>query len=87
VDCDFIDAMKGATRQLFPLAQNAMRGAYERPSLPVRTVRDLVRLAKEKPGQITFGSSGVASSSHLSGELFKMLAGVDMVHVPYKGST
>jgi tripartite-type tricarboxylate transporter receptor subunit TctC len=55
-------------------------------SLPVRTVRDLVLLAKEKPGQITFGSSGVASSSHLSGELFKMLAGVDMVHVPYKGS-
>jgi tripartite-type tricarboxylate transporter receptor subunit TctC len=55
-------------------------------SLPVRTVRDLIRLAKEKPGQITFGSAGVASSSHLSGELFKMLAGVDIVHVPYKGS-
>ncbi len=55
-------------------------------SLPVRTVRDLVRLAKAKPGQITFGSAGVASNSHLSGELFKVLAGVDLVHVPYKGS-
>ena len=55
-------------------------------SLPVRTVRDLVRLAKSKPGQITFGSAGVASNSHLSGELFKVLAGVDIIHVPYKGS-
>ncbi len=55
-------------------------------SLPVRSVRDLVRLAKSNPGQITFGSAGVASNSHLSGELFKVLAGVDMVHVPYKGS-
>jgi tripartite-type tricarboxylate transporter receptor subunit TctC len=55
-------------------------------SLPVRTVRDLVRLAKSKPGQITFGSAGIASNSHLSGELFKVLAGVDIIHVPYKGS-
>ncbi|MGZ9014544.1 MAG: Bug family tripartite tricarboxylate transporter substrate binding protein [Burkholderiales bacterium] len=55
-------------------------------SLPVTTVRDLVRLAKAKPGEITFGSAGVASNSHLSGELFKVLAGVDLVHVPYKGS-
>jgi len=49
-------------------------------------VRELVRLAKSKPGQITYGSSGVAGNSHLSGELFKVLAGVDIVHVPYKGS-
>ena len=55
-------------------------------SLPVRNVRELVRLAKSKPGQITYGSAGVASNSHLSGELFKVLAGIDMVHVPYKGS-
>ena len=55
-------------------------------SLPVRSVKDLVQLAKSKPGQLTFGSAGVASNSHLSGELFKVLAGVDMVHVPYKGS-
>lgn len=55
-------------------------------SLPVNNVRDLVKLAKAKPGQITFGSAGIASNSHLSGELFKVLAGVDMIHVPYKGS-
>jgi tripartite-type tricarboxylate transporter receptor subunit TctC len=55
-------------------------------SLPVRNVRELVALAKSKPGELTFGSAGVASNSHLSGELFKVLAGVDMVHVPYKGS-
>jgi len=55
-------------------------------SMPVRSVREIVRLAKSKPGQITYASSGVASNSHLSGELFKVLAGVDIVHVPYKGS-
>lgn len=55
-------------------------------SMPVASVRDLVRLAKAKPGQITFGTSGVAANAHLSGELFKVLAGVDIVHVPYKGS-
>jgi tripartite-type tricarboxylate transporter receptor subunit TctC len=55
-------------------------------SLPVSSVRDLVRLAKSKPGAIIFASAGVASNSHLSGELFKVLAGVDIVHVPYKGS-
>jgi tripartite-type tricarboxylate transporter receptor subunit TctC len=56
------------------------------PSLPVRNVKELVQMAKNKPGQITYGSSGVAGNSHLSGELFKVLAGVDIVHVPYKGS-
>jgi tripartite-type tricarboxylate transporter receptor subunit TctC len=56
------------------------------PSLPVNTVADLIKLAKEKPGQINFASSGSGTSIHLSGELFKTMAGVDMVHVPYKGS-
>lgn len=55
------------------------------PSLPVRTVKDLVALAKAKPGQIAFSSSGRFSIPHLSGELFKLTAGVDMLHVPYKG--
>ena len=55
-------------------------------SLPVNNVRDLVRLARSRPGEITFGSAGIASNSNLSGELFKVLAGVDMIHVPYKGS-
>jgi len=56
------------------------------PSLPVYTVADLIKLAREKPGQINFASSGSGTSIHLSGELFKAMAGVDMTHVPYKGS-
>ena len=56
------------------------------PSLPVYKVRDLVTLAKAKPGQIAFGSGGLGTGSHLGGELFNMLAGVKLLHVPYKGS-
>jgi tripartite-type tricarboxylate transporter receptor subunit TctC len=55
-------------------------------SLPVRNVKELVALARSRPGQITFGSAGIASNSHLSGELFKVLTGTDIIHVPYKGS-
>ena len=55
-------------------------------SLPVKNVKELIAFARSRPGQLTFGSAGVASNSHLSGELFKVLTGVDMVHVPYKGS-
>src|SRR5258706_12367007 len=57
------------------------------PDVPVRTVPELVRLAKSKPGALTFASSGAGSSTHLSGELFKALAGVDILHVPYRGSS
>src|SRR6202165_3005746 len=56
------------------------------PPLPVNSVADLIKLAKDKPGQINFASSGSGTSIHLSGELFKTMAGVDMTHVPYKGS-
>ena len=56
-------------------------------SLPVNSARQLIALAKANPGQITFGSAGVASGSHLSGELFKLTAGVNLLHVPYKGSS
>jgi tripartite-type tricarboxylate transporter receptor subunit TctC len=55
------------------------------PSLGVKSVRDLVALAKQKPGQITFGSAGVGSSTHFAGEQLKLAAGVNVVHVPYKG--
>ena len=57
------------------------------PSLPVKSVAELITLAKSKPGALTYGSAGNGSSSHLSGALFEALAGVDMVHVPYKGSS
>ena len=55
------------------------------PSVPVKSVQDLVALAKSKPGALTFGSSGAGAASHLAGELFKSMAGVNVVHVPYKG--
>ncbi|HVF63096.1 MAG TPA: tripartite tricarboxylate transporter substrate binding protein [Casimicrobiaceae bacterium] len=55
------------------------------PSVPATTLQQLIQLAKAKPGQLTFASSGNGSTEHLAGELFKKLAGVDMLHVPYKG--
>ena len=55
------------------------------PSLPVHSVKALVALARARPGQITYASSGTGTSTHLSGELFKSLARIDIVHVPYKG--
>jgi tripartite-type tricarboxylate transporter receptor subunit TctC len=55
-------------------------------SLPVKSVRDVIALARSRPGEVTFGSAGMGSGSHLGGELFKLLAHVNMVHVPYKGS-
>jgi tripartite-type tricarboxylate transporter receptor subunit TctC len=56
------------------------------PSIGVKSVKELIDFAKAKPDQLTFGSSGVATGTHLSGELFKVMAGVTMVHVPYGGS-
>ena len=56
------------------------------PSLPVKSVRDLLALARLRPGELSFGSGGSGSSAHLSGELFRMLAKVRMVHIPFKGA-
>jgi tripartite-type tricarboxylate transporter receptor subunit TctC len=56
------------------------------PSLGVKSVKELIELAKAKPDQLSFGSSGTATGTHLSGELFKVMTGVKMVHVPYPGS-
>ncbi|MDZ7866809.1 tripartite tricarboxylate transporter substrate binding protein [Acidovorax sp.] len=56
------------------------------PAQPYKSVKELIAYAKANPGKLNFGSSGNGSSIHLSGELFKSLAKVDMVHVPYKGS-
>ena len=56
------------------------------PSLPVQTVPELIAYAKANPGKITLASFGTGTTSHLVGEWFKMMAGVDMVHVPYRGS-
>jgi tripartite-type tricarboxylate transporter receptor subunit TctC len=55
------------------------------PSLPVKTVKQFVALGKARPGQLKFGSSSIGNTDHLAGELFKSMAGIDMVHIPYKG--
>ena len=55
------------------------------PSLPVRSIGDLAKLAKARPGQLTFGAGGTGTPPHMAGELFKQMAGVDMLYVPYKG--
>jgi tripartite-type tricarboxylate transporter receptor subunit TctC len=56
------------------------------PSLPVQSVKDLIKLAKEKPGQLSFGSGGPGAPHHLYGELLKSMTGIQMTHVPYKGT-
>jgi tripartite-type tricarboxylate transporter receptor subunit TctC len=57
------------------------------PSIPVRNLRELIGLAKARPGQLNFASSGIGSSNHMAGELFKLMANINIVHVPYKGNT
>ncbi|HEY4254299.1 MAG TPA: tripartite tricarboxylate transporter substrate binding protein [Roseomonas sp.] len=56
------------------------------PSLPARSLRELIALARSKPGELTFGSAGNGSSTHLAGELFLLKTGIRMTHVPYRGS-
>jgi tripartite-type tricarboxylate transporter receptor subunit TctC len=56
------------------------------PSVPAKTIAELIAYAKANPGRINFGSPGVGSTGHLAGELFKAMAGVDLVHVPYRGA-
>ena len=56
------------------------------PAVPAKTVQELIALARQTPGQLTFASAGNGSSQHLSGEMFKVMTGIDMLHVPYKGA-
>jgi tripartite-type tricarboxylate transporter receptor subunit TctC len=56
------------------------------PALPINSVADLIKYAKENPGKLSFGSGGVGASHHLYGEMFKSLTGVQMTHVPYRGT-
>jgi len=76
------------TRDLVPVALVALvpNVMVVNPSVPAHTVKEFISYAKANPGKINFASSGSGTSIHMSGELFKMLTGVDMVHVPYKGS-
>lgn len=61
-------------------------GLFVNPALGVSTVKELVALAKKQPGKLTFSSAGIGSPAHFGGELFKVLAEIDMTHVPYKGA-
>jgi|SRR5262245_16994989 len=74
-------------RDFIPVSQIALAPivVVAAPSLGAKSIRDLIALAKQKPGQITFGSAGVGSSTHFAGEQLKLAAGVNVVHVPYKG--
>ena len=56
------------------------------PSMPIRSVRELISLAKSSPGQLNYASTGSGSSNHMSMELFKIMTGTDILHIPYKGS-
>jgi tripartite-type tricarboxylate transporter receptor subunit TctC len=67
------------------VAINAL-GLVVHPALPVRTLRELVDHAKANPGQLSYGSTGVGSITHLGAELFKSLTGTDIVHIPYRGA-
>jgi tripartite-type tricarboxylate transporter receptor subunit TctC len=55
------------------------------PSLPVRSLAEFIKLAKSRPGEVRFGSSGTGSSSHLASEVLRMMGGINIVHIPYKG--
>jgi tripartite-type tricarboxylate transporter receptor subunit TctC len=56
------------------------------PSIPARNVKELIAIAKAKPGALSYASSGIGSTQHLAGEMFKLITGIDIVHIPYKGS-
>jgi tripartite-type tricarboxylate transporter receptor subunit TctC len=68
---------------IFARLQN---GLFLHPSVPAANVGELVALAKKQPGKLTFSSAGIASPAHFAGELFKVIAGIDLVHIPYKGA-
>jgi tripartite-type tricarboxylate transporter receptor subunit TctC len=74
-------------RDFQPVTQVVMQSnvLVTTPSLPAASVKELVALAKARPGQLNYGSGGNATSNHLAGELFRILAGIDVVHVPYRG--
>jgi len=76
------------TRDLAPVVHtvNLTNALVLNPAVPASTLQELIALAKRKPGSLTFGSAGIGQSNHLSGEMLRTSAGIDIVHVPYKGS-
>ena len=78
IDRDFVPIARGTATTYVVMVH---------PSVPVRSVKDLIALARSRPGKMSYASEGVAASAHISGELFKSMAKLDMLHVPYKGGT
>jgi tripartite-type tricarboxylate transporter receptor subunit TctC len=78
-----------AVRDFVPITQTASNtfGLIINPSLPARTVKELVALGRARPGELNYGSSGIANQTHLAGELFAIATGIKMSHVPYKGQS
>ncbi len=76
------------TKQIAPVAGSAYGPSVMvvHPSLPVTTVAEFIAYAKANPGKINMGSAGIGTTSHMAGELFKAMAGVDLMHVPYRGA-
>ena len=79
------DAIKDFVPIIFVAATPYVLNVH--PSLPVKTLKEFIAFARAKPGQINYASAGNGSTHHFCGELLKSLAGIDLVHVPYKGST
>ena len=79
------DAVKDFAPIIFVVATPYVLSVH--PSLPAKSVKELIALAKARPGQINYASAGNGSTHHLSGELLKTMAGIDIVHIPYKGTT
>jgi tripartite-type tricarboxylate transporter receptor subunit TctC len=77
-----------AARDLTPVIQmvSSPNVLVVHPSLPVKNVKDLIAVAKARPGQIAFASGGTGSATHLAGELLRLMSGTHMIHVPYKGA-
>jgi tripartite-type tricarboxylate transporter receptor subunit TctC len=78
------DFSRDFTPVVLMVVNNHLLAAH--PAVPANNVRELLTLAKAKPGQVTYASYGSGSSAHLTAELFKLMAGVDLLHVPYKGA-
>lgn len=76
-------------RDLVPITQtmSAPSVLAVHPSVPAKNLRELIALAKAQPGKLTYASSGTGGSPHLAGELLKLRAGIDLLHIPYKGAT
>lgn len=77
------DPLKDFAPVTLVATQNLMLVTH--PAVPAKNVQELVALAKKQPGKLTFASAGNGTGGHLSGELFKLLAGIDLLHIPYKG--